>query len=255
MVEWFLRHASAWQRLSRNETISKFIKSSSYHKNNYKKISDNFHKAAKNVADHTMHLATEKLRKFKPTLCNDDVTVNGITDVGLSFDSAWQKRGFTSLNGYVQPMSCYCQVCLTAVNFKDIDPSKYTSIIDDHDCTATHNGTAPAMETAGIQTIFNRSIEKQLRYTEFYGDGDSKGHAPIENIYPGIKVIKLGCLGHVQKRVGSRLRNLRQKVGGLGENSHLNDAIIDQNYYGMAIRSNVGDLSKICKNWECHITE
>ena len=22
-----------------------------------------------------------------------------------------------------------------------------------------------------------------MRYTEFYGDGDSKGHVPIENIY------------------------------------------------------------------------
>ena len=49
-------------------------------KNNYKKISDNFHKAAKNVADHTMHLATKELRQLKPTLCNDDVTVNDITD-------------------------------------------------------------------------------------------------------------------------------------------------------------------------------
>ena len=115
------------------------------------------------------------------------------------------------------------------------------------------------METAGIQTIFNRSIEKQLRYTEFYGDGDSKGRASIENIYPGIKVTKLECIGHVQKRVGSRLRKLRQKVGGLGGTGRLNDAIIDrlQNYYGMAIRSNVGDLSKMKKAVAavlCHVS-
>ena len=71
-----------------------------------------------------MHLATEELRQLKPTLRNDDVTVNDITDVGLSFVGAWQKRGFTSLNGFVagisidtghvidvQPMSRYCQVC------------------------------------------------------------------------------------------------------------------------------------------------
>ena len=99
-----------------------------------------------------------------------------------------RKRGFASLNGFVagistytgriidvQPMSRYCQVCVTAVNFKETDPGKYISIMDDHDCTETHDGTAPAMETTGSQTIFNRSIEKQLRYTEFYGDGDSKG--------------------------------------------------------------------------------
>ena len=178
----------------------------------YTKISDNLNKAVKNVADHTMHLATEELRKLKLTLCNDDVTVNDITDVGLPFDGARQKRGFTSPNGFVagisidtghiidvQPMSRYCQVCVTAVNSEDTDPSKYTSIMDDHDCTVTHDGTAPAMETAGIQTIFNCSIENQLRYTEFYGDGDSKGHASIENIYSGIKVTKLECTSHVQK--------------------------------------------------------
>ena len=36
-----------------------------------------------------MHLATEELRQLKPTLCNDDVTVNDITYVGLSFNGAW----------------------------------------------------------------------------------------------------------------------------------------------------------------------
>ena len=40
------------------------------------------------------------------------------------------------------------------------------------------------------------------------------------------------------------MRKLRQKMGGLGGTGRLNDAIIDrlQNYYGMAILSNVGDL-------------
>ena len=31
--------------------------------------------------------------------------------------------------------------------------------MDDYDCAATHDGTAPAIETAGIQTIYNRPIE------------------------------------------------------------------------------------------------
>ena len=48
----------------------------------------------------------------------------------------------------------------------------------------------------------------------------------------------------MQKRVGSRLRKLRKKVSDLGGAGKLNDGIIDrlQNYYGMAIRSNVGNL-------------
>ena len=56
-------------------------------------------------------------------------------------------------------------------------------------------------------------------------------------MYPGIKFTKLECIGHAQKRVGSRLRKLRQKVGGLGGTGRLADVIIDrlQDYYGMAI--------------------
>ena len=123
--------------------------------------------------------------------------------------------------------------------------------MNDHGCTATHDETAPAMEPSGIKAIFNRSTEKkQLRHTEFYGDGDSKGHASIESIYPDIEVIKQECIGHVQKRVGSRLKKLRQKVGSLGRTGRLNDATIDrlQNYYGMAIRNNTGNLVKMKKS-------
>jgi len=44
-----------------------------------------------------------------------------------------------------------------------------------------------------------------LRYTKYLGDGDSKGHEVVKSIYKEKEVIKLECVGHVQKRVGSRL--------------------------------------------------
>lgn len=48
----------------------------------------------------------------------------------------------------------------------------------------------------------------------------------------------------MQKRVGCRLRKLKKSVAGLGGKGKLTDAFIDrlQNYYGIAIRSNVGNL-------------
>ena len=55
---------------------------------------------------------------------------------------------------------------------------------------------------------------------------------------------KLECIGHIQKRVGNRLRKFKKTIKGLGGKGRLTDATIDklQNYYGIAIRRNVGNL-------------
>lgn len=66
------------------------------------------------------------------------------------------------------------------------------------------------METE-TKRIFSHSVTKnKLRYTNLYGDRDSKSHAAVIDTYPGIKVKKLQCVGHVQKRVGSRLMKLKK---------------------------------------------
>ena len=82
-----------------------------------------------------------------------------------------------------------------------------------------------------------------------FSDGDSKTFPAIENVYMTCnyprKVLKRECVGHVQKRVGNRLRKLKKRVHGLGGKGKLTEAIIDrlQNYYGIAIRSNKGDIA------------
>ena len=55
---------------------------------------------------------------------------------------------------------------------------------------------------------------------------------------------KQECIGHVQTRVGTALRKLKKETPGLEGKGKLTDAIIDklQNYYGIAIRSNVGNM-------------
>ena len=102
-----------------------------------------------------------------------------------------------------------------------------------------------AMETEGVKRIFQGSEnERNLQYTEHFGDGDSKAYAEVENVYDGIHVEKKESVGHVQKRVGMALRKLKKENKGIDGKGKLTDAMIDklQNYYGIAIRSNSADL-------------
>jgi hypothetical protein len=97
-----------------------------------------------------------------------------------------------------------------------------------------------------------KSIDKRgLRYTHYIGDGDSKAHAEVlkNDPYPGLIVEKLECVGHVQKRVGNRLRKLKStdktKLADgktLGGKGRLTDKSINklQNYYGIAVRKSTG---------------
>ena len=63
----------------------------------------------------------------------------------------------------------------------------------------------------------------------------------------GIKIEKLECVGHYQKRMGTRLLNLKKKEKGRGVRDRLKDATIDrlENYAGVAIRQNVVDLQNL----------
>lgn len=53
----------------------------------------------------------------------------------------------------------------------------------------------------------------------------------------------------MQKRVGSALRKLKKKKKCLGGKGKLTNAMIDrvQNYYGIAVRSNIGNKEKMKK--------
>ena len=71
------------------------------------------------------------------------------------------------------------------------------------------------LECTGAVKMYLRSLQNYvLRYLKFYGDGDSKGFNAVKSIYEGVKVAKLECIGHYQKRVGNRLRKLKKRVKG-----------------------------------------
>ncbi|GFU77022.1 uncharacterized protein TNCV_4521781 [Trichonephila clavipes] len=104
------------------------------------------------------------------------------------------------------------------------------------------------METVGAYRIFKRSeANRGLRYTPYYEDGYSKAFNNVKDIYGYDSIGKYECIGHVQKRVGSRLRKLKKSTEGLGGKGKLTDKFLDtlQNYIGIAIRSNVGNLSNM----------
>ena len=54
--------------------------------------------------------------------------------------------------------------------------------------------------------------KNKLCHTQFFGDGDSNGFNTVENTYKdkGVNIVKKECVGHVQKRVGTALRNLKK---------------------------------------------
>ncbi|CAB3993918.1 Hypothetical predicted protein [Paramuricea clavata] len=118
------------------------------------------------------------------------------------------------------------------------------------------------METVGALRIFERSyISRGLQYKDMLGDGDSATYNKIVQRKPyGDECIpkKLECIGHVQKRVGSRLRKLKSankglKLAdgkGLGGKGRLTDGKIDvlQNYYGLAVGENLDDVDQMAKS-------
>ena len=61
------------------------------------------------------------------------------------------------------------------------------------------------MESAAVVRLWSRSVARRgLRYTEYIGDGDCKGHANVVASAPYGPDVNVECVGHVQKRVGHR---------------------------------------------------
>ncbi|GBM46126.1 hypothetical protein AVEN_135738-1 [Araneus ventricosus] len=123
-------------------------------------------------------------------------------------------------------------------------PSKLRST---HNCSK-HKDSSANMESVGAYRIFERSQSShQLLYTDYCGDGDSKAYETVKNIYNDTIINKLECIGQIHKRVGMRIRKLKNKTPSVRGKVKLTAKFIDQlqNYYGIAIGSNVGNLENI----------
>ena len=188
-------------------------------------------KAAKEVCSETMNDAAKEIHILKGKAENE------MADCGISCDGSWQRRGFSSLSGRVtaismdtgkvldaEVLSRFCKECKK----HEEDTPENLAWQADHKtkCKANFQGSAPAMEPAGALKIFERSVESnKLRYTEFFGDGDSESYGVVKEVYNSgsnaVSVAKKECVGHVQKRIGTALRKFRKDNKGMGVKANL----------------------------------
>lgn len=229
----------------------------------FNEMQHNIMLAYKNVAESSMRRAAYELRVAQCSNDQDDDNVSA--DVTVSCDGTWQRRGYASLNGVVTVIAAdtgkcvdyrvrskQCAACVSWEPRKDSEPELYDAFISSHNCDINHEGSSGSMEVSGLVECFLESVaNRQLRYTKYIGDGDTKSYSEVvkSDPYPGTVVEKLECVGHIQKRVGGRLRKLKaankaplsdgKPLGGKGR---LTEKVINklQNYFGIAVRQCTG---------------
>ena len=197
-------------------------------------------------------------------------------DVAVSTDGTWMRRGYSSMYGVqtvisldtkkvldVEILSKSCSRCVSwkaRLDNKTITQAAYDEWKANHaeKCQINTVVSSPAMESAAVVAIWTRSEQlRGLRYVGYIGDGDSKGHSQVvkSRPYGDTDVVKEECVGHVQKRLGKSLRDLKQRLSGqkladdkpIAGKGRLTDKLIDslQNYYGMAIGQHPGDFEEM----------
>ena len=192
----------------------------------------------------------------------------GVTNVTASFDGTWQRRGYSSLNRVVscisnrkvvdyEVLSKVCNQCKYWNNHKQHPKFNDWSVY--HTCPINHTGSAGSMEVSGVKAIFQRSVEQfNMRYTTYLGDGDSKAYREVTLIVILVTLSrKLSAIGHVQKRVGARLRTYISNYKGvnlddgkkLTGQGRLTNKVMNtlQNYYGLVMRADYGGVSDVDK--------
>lgn len=193
-----------------------------------------------------------------------------LRNIDVSCDGTWLTRGHSSKVGAASVIGCETgkvlgvgtrsKVCKSCQYWDRADKNseKYRQWRATHDnvCTQNHDGSSGAMEKDIVKDIFCSSANKyNLRFTRFIGDGDTNSFKTVHDAQPygpDISVKKIECVGHIQKRMGTRLRNLKKNMGdrkledgkSLGGRKRPTKDKIDviQSHYGNAIRGNRNNL-------------
>lgn len=193
-------------------------------------------------------------------------------EIAVSCDGSWLTRGHTSQHGVstvigvksgkvldTEVLSLSCKSCQFWKNKKNT--VEYAEWMEKHEgkCNINHTGTSGSMEAEGMKSIFMRSEKKHsVKYCKFIGDGDAKTYKSVSEMQPygpDTPVVKYECVGHIQKRMGTRLRKLKadykatklsdgKSIAGKGR---LTDSVIATltSYYGNAIRANSSSVENM----------
>lgn len=202
----------------------------------------------------------------------EEKELTGSSDIIVSGDGTWKTRGHTSRVGVctvigdrtgkvldTEVLSNYCKSCDSWKARKGTIEYQEWEKSHAGECLINHSGSSGMMEVTGMVRIFKRS-EKQhsLKYLGYIGDGDCKTFNAVKDSAPygsDSAISKIECVGHIQKRMGARLKKLKQSGlkcsdgKGLGGKGRLTDPVIHQLmlHYGNAIREHKNSLAEMRK--------
>ena len=242
-----------------------------------KALNEQLNQVTSEAEDHALDIMLDAcarlrqvVREREPSRIEIDENGQEIASVAVTVDGTWQKRGHTSKIVVVFIISVetgevldyevrclYCHECVAHSN-KDKMSVEFISWKAAHekDCTINHEGSSGSMEAEAAAIMFSRSLTtRQLKYTNFVGECDSSCYGRVAEAMKtkygnNYVVIKEECVRYVQKRMGSALTESKKGkvlgdgkiVGGAGR---LTEDMIKriQNYYGLAIKQNKGNLN------------
>lgn len=159
---------------------------------------------------------------------NPELADEPVIEATVSYDGSWQRRGFSSnyglgfvievLTGLVVDfviLSKLCVECEKSVSIMGRDTPEFDYWFSKHkpNCEKNYSGTSPAMERSAAEILWRRSVQNcGMKYTVMIGDGDTKTVNWLNNqevpIYEGVVIQKLECVNHLDKRLGTAIRNL-----------------------------------------------
>ncbi|XP_077511721.1 uncharacterized protein LOC144122078 [Amblyomma americanum] len=187
-------------------------------------------------------------------------------NIAVSYDGTWMTRGHSShicvgtvielFSGLVLDfvvLSNFCAACERGP--KEDDPN-YLTWKENHVCQKNSEKKAGEMEVEAGLILFQRSLQQNnLRYTTVLSDGDSRTFLALQEakVYGFIPINKEECINHVQKRMGTALRNLvakhRDSPDRISGKGRLTGDLITKltSYYGWAVKSHSGDVEAMHK--------
>ncbi|GFT38416.1 uncharacterized protein TNCV_1178511 [Trichonephila clavipes] len=224
----------------------------------YERILRKINLASREVADDSMKNAAK------------EVSASGSNEICVSGDGTWKTRGHTSRIGVcsvigdvtgkgidVSVLSLYCKGCEKWRGPKSGHSYEEWKLKHQPHCVKNHIGSSSKMEVDGMKEIFQRSVpQRNAKYIKYIGDGDTKTFPELQRTAP-YSIKNVECVGHIQKRMGAKLRKLKTMNRGkklsdgksISGKNRLTDKFIDTitTYYGNAIRQNnssVSDMSQ-----------
>lgn len=191
-------------------------------------------------------------------ICHPDDS--NILNIAVGCDGTWMTRGHKSHVGAAFIIEAYTGIVVDFEVLCNYCPT--CRLNKPHKCHKNFEGKSGAMEKEAAVRLWSRSTNFNFRYTTFIGDGDSSAYDAVCQMndkrgpYDNVAIVKEECVNHVNKRMGTRLRKMRNDVAtfkqnksgkwvkksSLGGINMLTETVIGKltHYYGQAIRDSVG---------------